>query len=72
MAEATSQPAIGRAASEAPRFDGEVQRVIDHERAGNRAVPFEDDAQRLTYPEAMERELNEEQIDQLRAGTPMS
>ncbi|MEM7670020.1 MAG: hypothetical protein AAF317_12910, partial [Pseudomonadota bacterium] len=68
LVEATSQPAIERAASEAPRVDGEVQRVIDHERVGNLTSPFQDDAQRLSYREAVERELNEEQIDQLREG----
>ncbi|MEM8572705.1 MAG: relaxase/mobilization nuclease domain-containing protein [Pseudomonadota bacterium] len=68
LAEATSQPAIERAASEAPRLDGQVQRVIDHERTGNLSSPFQDDAQRLSYRETVERELDEEQIDRLREG----
>ncbi|MEM7211800.1 MAG: relaxase/mobilization nuclease domain-containing protein [Pseudomonadota bacterium] len=68
LAETASQPAIERAASETPRLDGQVQRVIDHERAGNLAVPFGDDAQRLSYREAVERELDETQIDRLRDG----
>ena len=49
-------------------MDGQVQRVIDHERAGNLTSPFEDSAQRLSYREAVERELDEAQIDRLREG----
>ena len=68
LAEVPGQPDADRAASEAPRVDGQVQRVIDHERAGNLTSPFEDDAQRLSYREAVERELEVEQIDRLREG----
>ena len=50
------------------RLDESVQRVIDHERAGNLASPFEDDAQRQTYREAVEHELDEEQVDRLSEG----
>lgn len=68
LTEVTSQPDTERTASEVPRVDGQVQRVIDHERAGNLTSPFEDSAQRLSYREAVERELDEEQIDRLREG----
>ena len=68
LTEVTSQPDTERAASEVPRVDGQVQRVIDHERKGNLTSPFEDSAQRLSYREAVERELDEEQIDRLREG----
>lgn len=68
LAEVAGQPDPERAASEAPRLDGQVQRVIDHKRAGNLTSPFEDDAQRLSYREAIERELEVEQIDRLREG----
>ncbi|MEM8572744.1 MAG: relaxase/mobilization nuclease domain-containing protein [Pseudomonadota bacterium] len=64
----SNQPNAERATSEAPGLDGQVQRVIDHERAGNLTSPFDDDAQRLSYREAVERELDEVQIDQLREG----
>ena len=68
LTEVTSQPDTERAASEVPRVDGQVKRVIDHERAGHLTSPFEDSAQRLSYREAVERELDEEQIDRLREG----
>ena len=68
LAEVTSQPDAERAPSAASRVDRQVQRVIDHERAGNLTSPFEDDAQKLSYREAIERELDEEQIDRLREG----
>ncbi len=64
----TSQPDTERAAPEVRRLEGQVQRVIDHERAGNLTSPFEDESQRLSYREAVERELDEEQIDGLREG----
>ncbi len=64
----TSQPDAERAAPEVRRLDGQVQRVIDHERTGNLTSPFEGDAQRLSYREAVELELDEEQIDRLREG----
>ena len=68
LTEATSSPDAERAASEAPRLDGQVQRVIDHEREGILTSPFQDDAQRLSYRETVERELDVAQIDRLREG----
>ena len=68
LTEVTSQPDTERADSEVPRVDWQVRRVIDHERKGNLTSPFEDIAQRLSYREAVERELDEEQIDRLRKG----
>lgn len=46
----------------------EIQRVVDHERAGNLSSPFADTAARLSYREAVERELDAAQIDRLRDG----
>ena len=68
LTEVTSQPDTERADSEVQRVDRQVRRVIDHERKGNLTSPFEDIAQRLSYREAVERELDEEQIDRLRKG----
>ncbi len=68
LAKVIRQPNTERASPETSRLDGEVQRVIDHEHAGNLTSPFQDDAQRLSYREAVERELDEEQIDRLREG----
>jgi type IV secretion system T-DNA border endonuclease VirD2 len=51
-----------------PNVDTELQRVIDHERDGNLASPFEDAEGRQSYREAVERELDDAQLDQLRAG----
>lgn len=68
LTEVTSQPDTERADSEVPRVDRQVRRVIDHERKGNLTSPFEDIAQRLSYREAVERDLDEEQIDRLREG----
>ena len=68
LAQVTDQPDVERAASVALRFDEQVKRVIDHERAGNLTSPFDDDGQRLSYREAVERELDEAQLDRLREG----
>ena len=68
LAKVIRQPNTERASPETSRLDGEVQRVIDHEHAGNLTSPFQDDAQRLSYREAVERELDEEQINRLREG----
>jgi len=51
-----------------PNVDVELQRVIDHERDGNLASPFEDAERRQSYREAVERELDDAQQDRLRAG----
>lgn len=68
LTEVTSQSDAESAVADPPRLDGQVQGVIDHERAGNLTSPFVDDAQRLSYREAVERELDEERIDRLREG----
>ncbi|MAB06119.1 MAG: hypothetical protein CML50_08890 [Rhodobacteraceae bacterium] len=52
----------------APIADADLRRVIDHERAGNLHSPFQDDGQRLSYRDAVERELDDAQIDRLRDG----
>ncbi|MEM6275331.1 MAG: relaxase/mobilization nuclease domain-containing protein [Pseudomonadota bacterium] len=60
-----------REATEAVRariLDPEVRRVLEHERSGEMSEPFPDADQRLTYREAVERELDAEQIDRLRDG----
>ena len=51
-----------------PTADTDLRRVIDHERAGNLHSPFSDEGQRLNYREAVERELEETQIERLRDG----
>ncbi|MFG6588994.1 relaxase/mobilization nuclease domain-containing protein [Sulfitobacter sp. MOLA879] len=51
-----------------PIADSDIRRVVDHERAGNLQSPFQDDGQRLSYREAVERELDAAQIDRLRDG----
>ncbi|MCI5109681.1 MAG: relaxase/mobilization nuclease domain-containing protein [Marivita sp.] len=51
-----------------PIADANLRRVIDHERAGNLHSPFQDDGQRLAYRDAVERELDDGQIERLRAG----
>ncbi len=52
----------------APTLHPEVRRVLDHERAGEMTAPFVDLEQRLDYREAVERELDAEQIEQLQDG----
>jgi type IV secretion system T-DNA border endonuclease VirD2 len=51
-----------------PIADADLRRIVDHERAGNLHSPFQDDGQRLSYREAVERELDEAQIERLRDG----
>jgi len=46
----------------------DLRRVVDHERAGNLSSPFENADQRLSYREAVERELDAAQIERLRDG----
>ena len=48
--------------------DDEIRRVIAHERAGNLSSPLKDADQRLNYREAIERELDADQIERLRDG----
>ncbi|MAM24795.1 MAG: endonuclease [Rhodobacteraceae bacterium] len=60
-----------RGAAEVDRgttLDPELRRVLDHERAGEMTAPFVDLEQRLAYREAVERELDAEQIERLRDG----
>ncbi|MEL6515559.1 MAG: relaxase/mobilization nuclease domain-containing protein [Pseudomonadota bacterium] len=52
----------------APVFDPEVRRVLERERAGEMSAPFADANEQLAYREAVERELDAEQIDRLRDG----
>lgn len=49
-------------------IDDEIRRVIAHERDGNLSSPFEADEDRQSYRDAVERQLDEAQIDGLRAG----
>ena len=49
-------------------IDDEIRRVIAHERNGNLTSPFETDEDRQSYRDAVERQLDETQIDGLRAG----
>ena len=51
-----------------PIADADLRRVIDHERAGNLHSPFQDGGQRLAYRDAVERELDDGQIERLRDG----
>jgi len=63
--------AEARAATEAVRarsLDPEVRRVLEHERAGEMSEPFRDIEERLAYRDAVERELDTEQIDRLKDG----
>lgn len=48
--------------------DDEIRRVIAHERDGNLSSPFEADEDRQSYRDAVERELDEDQLDRLKAG----
>lgn len=51
-----------------PIRDMELRRVIAHERSGDLSEPFLDVEQRLAYRDAVERELDADQIDRLRDG----
>ena len=68
LAEVNSEVDAEGAASETLRLGAQVQRIIDHERASNLTSPFADDTQRLSYREAVERELDDAQIARLREG----
>jgi len=52
----------------APTASEDLWRVVEHERAGNLSSPFEDADQRLSYREAVERDLDAAQIERLRDG----
>ena len=58
----------GRQVARGQRLPDEIARVIDHERAGNLHAPFRDDRDRLSFRDAVERELDDAQIDRLRDG----
>ena len=71
LSDRTLSEAEGDASIEAvrqPVLGPEVRRVLEHERAGDMSAPFADADQRLAYREAVERELDDEQIDRLRDG----
>ena len=53
---------------QAPVLDPEVRRVLENERTGEMSAPFADADQRLAYREAVERDLDADQIDRLRDG----
>lgn len=50
------------------KVNEDLQRVIEHERDGNLSSPFADEEDRQSYREAVERDLDEAQLDRLRAG----
>ena len=52
----------------APIASEELRRVVEHERAGNLSSPFADADQRLSYREAVERDLDKDRIERLRDG----
>lgn len=58
------RPEIERARND----NEELRRIVDRERAGDLHSPFEDADQRLSYRDAVERELNKAQIERLRDG----
>ncbi len=58
----------GRETSAGPNANEDVQRVIAHEREGNLSSPFADDDARLSYRDAVERELDDAQVAALRNG----
>ncbi|MEP4627120.1 MAG: relaxase/mobilization nuclease domain-containing protein [Tateyamaria sp.] len=64
----TAENDLKTPAEREPNVDVELQRVIDHERGGNLASPFEDAEGRQSYREAVERALDDAQQDRLRAG----
>ncbi len=61
-------PEAGRDIAAGPNTNEELQRVIAHERDGNLSSPFADDDARLSYREAVERELDDAQVAALRDG----
>jgi len=48
--------------------DADVRRVVAHERDGNLTSPFADAEERLLYRDAVERNLEDDEIDRLRDG----
>ena len=66
LSEAEVRPATG--AVRQTELDPEVRRVLEHERAGEMSEPFTTTGERMAYREAVERELDAEQIDRLRGG----
>ncbi len=68
VADIVGQADAEGASANARGLDGQLQRVVEHERAGHLTSPFEGDAERLSYREAVERQLEKEQIDRLREG----
>jgi len=52
----------------ADRLPDAIARVLEQERAGDLSAPFEDADQRTSYRAAVERDLDDAQIDRLRAG----
>lgn len=58
----------GDAVEGSPAADPEIRRVIDHERAGNLHSPFQNDGDRQSYRDTVERDLDAAQIDRLRDG----
>lgn len=55
-------------AETAPIADADLRRIIDHERAGNLHSPFQDEGQRQAYRDAVERDLDDGQIERLQEG----
>ncbi|MDW4500305.1 relaxase/mobilization nuclease domain-containing protein [Sulfitobacter sp. D35] len=51
-----------------PVRDAELRRVIAHERSGDLSEPFLDAEERLAFRDAVESELDADQIDRLRGG----
>ncbi|MCI2400873.1 relaxase/mobilization nuclease domain-containing protein [Aliiroseovarius subalbicans] len=51
-----------------PNADADIRRVIDHERGGNLHSPFQDEGERQSYRDAVERGLDESQVVRLRDG----
>ncbi|MEM6275926.1 MAG: relaxase/mobilization nuclease domain-containing protein [Pseudomonadota bacterium] len=71
LTERALSEAEARVATEAVRartLDPEVRRVLDHERSGEMSEPFADTGERLAYRDAVERDLDAEQIERLRDG----
>lgn len=66
--ERSAENDLKTSAEREPNVDAELQRVIDHERDGNLASPFEDAEGRQRYREAVEWGLDDAQRDRLRAG----
>jgi type IV secretion system T-DNA border endonuclease VirD2 len=48
--------------------DDDLRRVVQHERDGVLSSPIENDDLRMSYREAVERDLDDEQVERLRNG----